>query len=177
MIRLDFGCGVKKLPEFIGIDLLNLPGIDCVADLTQSWPFASESVDDARASHFIEHLDGKQRVHFFNELYRVLKTGASCLVICPHWSHYVAYGDISHAWPAVSEYFFEYLNRDWRAKEAPHTDRKYVPWGFDCHFHYRMGFGFEEKYLRMDQSLLDNTYAPHYRDVVMELQFTVVKVR
>lgn len=84
-------------------------------------------VDEVRSSHFVEHLTGDQRVGFFNELWRVMKPGATAQIVVPNWSHACAYGDPTHQWPPMSSWFPLYLHQGWRAGNAPHV-------GFTCHF-------------------------------------------
>lgn len=140
-IRLDLGCGPNPKPGFIGVDTLPFDGkVAVVHDLRRPWPWADGSVEEAHSSHFLEHLTAWERVHFCNELYRVLKTGSSCQLIVPHWASCRAYGDPSHQWPAVSEFFFYYLSREWRAGNAPHTDVANIPHGFSCDFEVTWGY-------------------------------------
>ena len=106
------------------------------------WPFEDGSVAEAYSSHCVEHLNAVERCHFFNELYRVLTPGATAKIITPHWSTCRAYGDPTHAWPPIGEFFFMYLRRDWRLgtrngtfrANAPHTDVMYWPLGYACDF-------------------------------------------
>lgn len=122
-IRLDLGCGKAKKPGFTGVDSIAFEGVDVVCDLAQSrWPWADNSVEEAHCSHMLEHIPAKQRAHFFNELYRVLKLDAKATIITPHWCSNRAYGDLTHEWPPVSEMFYWYLSAKWRAENAPHQD-------------------------------------------------------
>lgn len=122
-LKLDFGCGPNKKEGFIGVDERAFPGVDVVCNLKVTpWPWEDNSVDEAHASHFVEHLDGVERISFFNELYRVLKVGAKATIICPNWSHERAYGDPTHKWPPISTWMYFYLNKEWRDKNAPHAD-------------------------------------------------------
>lgn len=142
-LRIDIGCGSNKRAEFLGVDSLKLPNVDVVCDLRKRWPWKDDSVDEANCAHFIEHLtnlDGKwERIHFFNELYRVLKVGAKCSLVFPHWASNRYYGDPTHKEP-FSEMGFCYLNADWRVAQAPHTDKANVPYGYDCHFEVTYGY-------------------------------------
>lgn len=141
LIRLDIGCGPNKRPDHIGIDAIAFPGVDHVLDAgTQQWPFEDGSVESIHTSHFMEHLTAPQRVYFVNEAYRVLRDGGQCLITVPHWGSARAYGDPTHQWPPVSEFWFYYLSRDWRAQNAPHTDAKHWPQGFNCHFEATWGY-------------------------------------
>lgn len=143
MVKIDLGCGARKQAGFIGVDAIPFEGVDIVTDLRTRWPWEDASVDEAYASHFIEHLTAQERVHFVNELYRVLKPDAKATIITPHWSSSRAYGDPTHQWPPVSEFWFYYLSRVWRVEQgnAPHTDAAYLPWGFNCHFEATFGYG------------------------------------
>src|SRR5688572_13911022 len=101
-IKLDLGCGPNKKEGFLGVDSIKFKGVDVVFDLaTGRWPWKDNSVSEAHASHFVEHLDAKERTHFVNELYRVLKPGATAQIIVPHWASQRAYGDPTHKWPPV----------------------------------------------------------------------------
>jgi SAM-dependent methyltransferase len=140
-LKLDFGCGPNKKEGFLGVDILDFPGVDKVVDLRSSpWPFEDNSVEEAYTSHFVEHLTADERVTFVNELYRILKPGASCQIIVPHWASGRAYGDPTHMWPPVSEWWFFYLSQEWRNGNAPHTDIKFNPKGFNCNFVATWGY-------------------------------------
>jgi hypothetical protein len=156
-LKLDLGCGgQKKGPDWTGIDVMKFPGVDMVANLAEPmndtekhwnrdaplkfkrWPWKDSSVDEARSSHFIEHLEPLERIHFVNELYRVLKPGATVEIIAPHWSSMRAYGDLTHRWPPISEFWFYYLKEDWRKTNAPHNTE------YRCNFDVTWGFGIPE---------------------------------
>ena len=132
LTRLDFGCGKNKKEGFKGVDIRPWEGVDFVLDIANShWPWPDESVDEAHASHFIEHLTWPQRVHFFNELGRVMKKGAKATLIWPHWCSDRHWGDPTHQQP-MSPFGLYYLNKLWRAGDpkatppipanAPHCD-------------------------------------------------------
>jgi hypothetical protein len=98
---------------------------------------ADNSVEEVNCSHFLEHLTnlgGKwERVKFFNELYRVMKVGATATIIMPHWNSARYYGDPTHKEP-FSEFGWMYLDRAWRKSQAPATDIEFNPDGYDCDF-------------------------------------------
>jgi predicted SAM-dependent methyltransferase len=92
-LKLDLGCGKNKKPGFLGVDCRKFEGVDVVADLSKgTWPWKDGSVDEVHCSHFIEHLTAAERIHFVNELHRVLKPGAPAHVIVPHWNSHRAFG-------------------------------------------------------------------------------------
>lgn len=138
LLKIDLGCGPNKREGFVGVDERPFDGkVDVVTDLRQKWPWPDNSVDEAVASHFIEHLEADERVHFVNELYRVLKVGASAQVITPHGFSERAYGDLTHKWPPVVPFWFYYLDVGWRKINAPHNDFYTcdfaVTWGYAMH--------------------------------------------
>jgi hypothetical protein len=141
LLKLDFGCGPHKRENFQGVDAFPFVGVDHVVDLRQTpWPWADGSVEEAHASHFLEHLTATERCGFVNELYRVLIPGGSCSIIVPHWASNRAYGDPTHQWPPVSEMWFFYLSKEWRQQNAPHTDKAVFAGGFACDFEATWGY-------------------------------------
>lgn len=138
-MKLDLGCGPNKKEGHVGIDCRSFPGVDHVLDLGRDrWPFDDASVDEAHSSHMVEHLTSEQRIHFVNELHRVMKKGAKAHIITPHWAAARAYGDLTHQWPPVSEFWFLYLNAEWRKTNAPHND------GYTCDFDHSVGYSMHQ---------------------------------
>lgn len=182
-VKLDLGCGPNKLAGFTGVDRLPFGGkVDVVHNLAElePWPWDDNSVDEARASHFVEHLDAAERIHFANELWRVLKPGAQALIVVPHWASCRAYGDLSHKWPPVSEFWFFYLNRTWREANAPHLDARllresaYNERGYTCDFDFGAGYTFNPNLsVRSDeykQFALEN-----YKEAAQDIIATLTK--
>lgn len=135
-MKLDLGCGKNKKEGFIGVDTRPFEGVDQVVDLTQKWPWEDNSVDEVNASHIVEHFEAKERIHFVNELYRVLKPGAKAFIVTPHWCSQRATGDLDHRWPPVSEFWYFYLSKEWRDVNAPHND--FYSCDFDATWGYNM---------------------------------------
>lgn len=127
LLKLDLGCGKNTREGFEGVDLREF-GQKHIADLRKAWPWADGSIEEAHSSHFVEHLTAPERIHFANELCRVMRTGAKATIITPYWASARAYGDLTHQWPPVSEWWFLYLNKAWREQNAPHND------GYTCDF-------------------------------------------
>jgi hypothetical protein len=141
LVKLDLGCGPNKKEGFLGLDQYEFDGVDHVVDLGRDrLQFDDGEVEEVHASHFIEHLDAKGRCHLFNELHRIMAPGAKMTMIVPHWGSSRAYGDPTHAWPPLGEFWFYYLKREWREANAPHTDQKNLPWGYDCDFEATWGY-------------------------------------
>ena len=149
-IRLDLGCGMNKRKDgaWLGVDRIGFEGVDLVHDLTQPWPWSDNSIEEAHSSHFVEHLFAPQRIHFINELYRVLKPGGKATLIAPYYGSERAYGDLTHQWPPVCGMWFYYMSREWRmgnvekgiGANAPHDDITHNPQGYSCDFSATWGY-------------------------------------
>jgi predicted SAM-dependent methyltransferase len=105
-IRLDIGCGGNKQPNFVGMDVRALPGVDVVWDINRHpWPFPDESVLVAFASHLVEHIppvaigpDGTwfPFMAFMDEVWRVLKPAGEFAMALPHGNSQGYLQDPSH---------------------------------------------------------------------------------
>ncbi len=93
-MRLDIACGHHKENGWTGIDIQRLAGVDIVQDLNvYPWPIDSESVDQAKAWHILEHIppvavteNGTRRpfIEFMDECWRILKVGARIDIETPY---------------------------------------------------------------------------------------------
>jgi hypothetical protein len=140
-LRLDLGAGINRRPGFTSVDIIPFEGLDIVADLTEPWPWEDGSVEEIHMSHFLEHFTPPQRCHILNEAYRVLKDDRKATIICPNWSSSRAYGDPTHQWPPLGGFFFNYLRKEWRDTQAPHTDASNIPRTYSCDFEWTYGYG------------------------------------
>lgn len=192
-MKLDLGCGSHKEQGFVGVDAQKSEGVDVVCDLgAEKWPFADDSVDEARASHVIEHLPGERvdfklnvdwerhthsvarvltypRAHFFNELWRVLKKGAKATIVTPCWSSCRAYGDHTHQWPPVSEFLLFYLDADWRAVHAKHD-----PVTYTCNFAHSHDYIASPAFTGRSQEFMSFATA-FYKEAAQDMVATVIK--
>lgn len=131
LLRLDFGCGERCEPGFEGVDK-HFPGAAHKVDLFRfPLPWDDGSVDEIRASHFVEHIPAREIegkdvdaghedmigrdmfIAFFDECYRILKPEGSMTVIVPNLRSDRAFMDPTHRRFICAE-TFGYLNRDWR---------------------------------------------------------------
>lgn len=118
-LKLDIGCGKNPKEGFTGVDAIDF-GQKHVLDVRKGLPFKQASVDEIHSSHFVEHLTWPERINFFNEIYRVMKSGATATIITPNWSHECHYGDPTHQAP-LSQWYRLYLCKEWRSSQAPHA--------------------------------------------------------
>jgi SAM-dependent methyltransferase len=172
-LRIDLGCGKEKQKGFIGCDRRAFPGVDVVMNLTTRWPWHDNTVDEALMSHALEHFTGLQRVHIFNELYRVLKPGGFATIITPHWCSTRAYGDFTHVWPPVSEFLYSYLSKQWRTANAPDTDIEWNPAGYNCDFEADVRYSLHPQISALDESSRNNAilfYKEACQDMVVAIR-------
>jgi SAM-dependent methyltransferase len=137
MVKLDLGCGKNPKEGFEGVDIRDFGQKHILNIGVAKWPWEDASVEEVHCSHFVEHLTAAERIHFVNELHRVLIPGGKCSLIVPHWNSNRAYGDLTHQWPPVSEMWFYYLAKSWRESQAPHNDAYTcdfdATWGYSLH--------------------------------------------
>ena len=166
-LRIDLGCGPNKKAGFLGVDERQFDGkVDLVHDLRKKWPWKDGSVDELNASHFLEHLTWPERVHFFNEAYRVMKKGATGNIIIPHWCSSRFYGDPTHKEP-ISEFAFMYINKAWRDANAPHT-------GYKCDFDATWGYAPHPGLAGRNQEYVQNALT-WWKEAATDLQVTITR--
>ncbi len=185
LVKLDFGCGPNPREGFEGVDRIQFDGkVTHLLDVRETpWPWPDNSVEEAHASHFLEHLtnlDGKwERVKFFNELHRVLIPGGKCQLIFPHWASMRYYGDPTHKEP-FSEFGFYYLAREWRlgnaekgiGANAPHADVSHNPNGYSCDFEAVWGYGIHPLIQLKNQEAQQFAFQ-FYKEAIQDLHATL----
>lgn len=155
---------VKKEPKKIVLELKRSD----LKKLRKKWPWKSKSVDEVTASHLIQYLKPSERIHFMNELHRILKAECKATIIVPHWASCRAYGDIDAEWPPVSELWLFYLKKEWREINIPKEKR------YKCDFDATWGYG-------MHQSIANRTqeYQQHaitfWKEAAQDLMATLIK--
>lgn len=63
LLKLNLGCGFKRIPGYLNVDSVPDCNPDQVVDLEKfPWPWADNSVDDVQLIHVLERLG---RDHYF----------------------------------------------------------------------------------------------------------------
>lgn len=94
-IRVNFGCGPRPREGYYGLDWLELPGVDIVADLNQ--PLAAlpdNSVEAIYTHHTFEHIVNFTQL--LQEIHRVVVPNGRIEVIVPHFSNPYGFSDPTH---------------------------------------------------------------------------------
>jgi hypothetical protein len=167
--KLDLGCGKNPRAGYSGVDERDF-GQPITHDLRTAWPWRDGTVESVVCSHFVEHLTGSERIHFANELYRVLIPGGKAEIITPHWASCRAYGDMTHQWPPVSEFWFYYLSKVWREQNAPHND------GYTCDFACTWGYSMRQDLLSRNTEFQQFALQNH-KEAAQDMVATMVAVK
>lgn len=159
-IIINLGCGSKKLPGEIGVDIFESPCVDIVTDLNvYPLPFEDNSIDIVRSSHCFEHLDNL--VALMEDIHRLLRPGGLLELTVPHVSNIEFFRDPTHKHSftfGTMDYFvrgmkpidythieFDYIERKLHfsgglrgtigkllAKISPRRYEKYHCWKYPC---------------------------------------------
>lgn len=95
-MNLNLGCCDRAVEGFVGVDITPGPCVDQVVDLEGSWPWPDSSIEDVLAFDVAEHIGDRERkfgdhprrhplgrIHFMNELHRVLQPGGRATIEVP----------------------------------------------------------------------------------------------
>ena len=94
-VIIELGCGARKKEGRIGIDAVDLPGVDIVADLEKGLPFLPDnSIDQIHCRHLLEHIRNFESL--MTEMVRVLKKDGTAHIFVPHFSNPHYYSDYTH---------------------------------------------------------------------------------
>lgn len=101
-IKINLGAGTDIQPDYVNVDMVDLPGINVVHNLTHyPWPFKDESATEIRAIDVLEHLPpyiGEEHgvIKFINECWRILKPGGELYIQTPGWRAEFLWIDPTH---------------------------------------------------------------------------------
>jgi predicted SAM-dependent methyltransferase len=165
-MKLDLGCGKNKQPDFIGVDCVEMEGVDKVMDLEVfPWDFEDESVEEIYCSHYIEHTPDLMK--FMDECYRILKPGGKATFLAPYYNSVRAWQDPTHK-RAISEATFLYFNKGWREQN------KLEHYPIKSDFDYTYGYFFYPLWVNRSEEA-KNFAIIHYTNVIMDIQAILTK--
>lgn len=106
-MKLNLGCSDRVIPGFIGVDIAS--PADQIVDLARPWPWQESSVQEVLAYDVCEHIGDEYladdrhtngRIHFMNELHRVLIPGGRAIIETPNAARgFGYYQDPTHVSP------------------------------------------------------------------------------
>ncbi len=85
-LKLHIGCGMRHIPGYIHVDIMDAPHIDhrCLADKLHD--FATQSVSLIYASHVLEHFGRYEVEGVLREWHRVLAPGGVLRIAVPDFA-------------------------------------------------------------------------------------------
>lgn len=126
-MKLNLGCGDKKMPGWVNVDSVPDCQPDMVVDLEKfPWPWPDNSVEEILLSHVLEHLGETRDTYLgiIKEMYRVCRHDARIRIMVPHPRHDHFLWDPTHVRPILIEglqMFDQSLNRQWIANKWANT--------------------------------------------------------
>lgn len=106
---LDLGCGDKKIPDSIGVDLYNKQKADVIANIKIGLPFKDNTFDVVNCSHILEHFS--DLIPIMEDIYRITKKEGKVLIEMPHYTSPNAWGNPTH-YRCFNSTSFNYFDND-----------------------------------------------------------------
>jgi hypothetical protein len=126
-LKLNLGCGFKKIDGFVGVDAESACKPDMIYDIEQTpWPWADNSVDEIYLIHVMEHLGrtSSQYILIIQELFRICDNNARIIIEVPHHRNDNFHSDPTHVRPITIlglQMFDQNLNQNWINRGLPVT--------------------------------------------------------
>jgi len=166
-LNINVGCGTDDKEGYIGIDREDFNGkVDIVMDIEEvPLPIEDNLVDEVYCAHVLEHLDRPELL--IKEFYRVLKPGALCHIVIPHYSH-----PNSHV--CVHKNYWGINNRILFTSDY-HEFENWSKVGWDVNFANRTGW--KQRILKPFIKRYPSIYEGHFAAImpIAELQFKLIK--
>lgn len=100
MLRLNLGCGSRKIDGFVHVDLADYPHIDYKCDIKNLTMFENDSVDLIYCSHALQYFDRLDAYVALTEWHRVLKVDGILRLAVPDFEAivkvYLKYCDLEY---------------------------------------------------------------------------------
>ncbi|MBI5115674.1 methyltransferase domain-containing protein [Candidatus Poribacteria bacterium] len=97
-MKLNLGCGNKKLPLYVNVDIVHSRAVDVVADLNRApFPFKNDSFEEVLCDHVLAHMDNFHRT--IMEIVRITKDGGKLRVFASYFPSTKWFGDPDHKIP------------------------------------------------------------------------------
>lgn len=125
MVKIELGSARSHPIGFTTIDISPEFKPDIVCDLENGIPFDDNSVEEVRATHFLEHIS--DTIFMMNEIWRVCENGAIVNIIVPHQDSLMAFADPTHK-RVFNEESFKYF-----CSNGEHY-WSHISYGIKCNF-------------------------------------------
>jgi CRISPR/Cas system-associated endonuclease/helicase Cas3 len=117
-LRLNLGCGAKRLDGYINVDRFGEPDLRFNLE-TFPYPWKDNSIIEIEMHHVLEHLGQQTETYLkiIQELYRICKPGAKVHITVPHHRSDRFFHDPTHVRPITSvglRMFSKRQNQEWQ---------------------------------------------------------------
>jgi ubiquinone/menaquinone biosynthesis C-methylase UbiE len=94
MVKLNIGCGKKRIEGYVNIDVSDKFRPDVIADMCRL-PYKDGTIDEIYTSHTLEHVRDFRKG--MKEMHRVLKQGGTLTIVVPYPASLTTYHP-HHIW-------------------------------------------------------------------------------
>ena len=109
-MKLNIGCGNKKIEGYLGVDKFKCDAADYICDIeNEKLPFEDNTITAIILDNVIEHFNDIPKV--INELVRVSRKGTTIKIITPHFSSLKSWIDPTHL-HHLSYFSFDHFERE-----------------------------------------------------------------
>ncbi len=120
---LDLGCGQRKLPGAVGMDVIRESQADVFHDMNRlPWPFEANSFDLILANHALEHAENVVAV--MSEAHRVSRADGHVIIQVPYFRSADAFADPTH------KHFFTSSSLDYFIEKSRLYEYRYASFCF-----------------------------------------------
>jgi len=110
-MKLNLGCGNKKIDSYTGVDFICNDNVDIVHDLNLfPYPFGDGTIDEILMDNVLEHLN--DLIAVMEELDRILKPGGILKINVPYAKSDGAFKDPTHK-HFFTERTFQYFSENY----------------------------------------------------------------
>lgn len=140
-IKLELGSGGKDREGFYAVDLLELDGVDIIADLNKPLDLLPDaSVDYIYSRHTFEHIH--EFLPLMREIYRLVVKNGTIEIIVPHFSNVYGFSDPTHVrlFGLYSMFYFVSSQNQPGKRKVPefYTDNRFILKSIKIEF-YKLG--------------------------------------
>lgn len=127
-LKLNLGCGRDPKTGYYGVDLVEMDGVDVVADFNSGLPWLPDnSVQEIITFHVFEHVE--KFLPLMREIHRVVKDNGRISITVPHCSNIFGFSDPTHVrfFGLYSMYYFVPPEKQPLPRKVPafYTDTRY----------------------------------------------------
>lgn len=154
-LKIDLGCGPRPKKGYYSLDILEISGVDIVADLNHPLEMLPDnSCSHIFSNHVFEHIQDLNVL--MGEIFRIAKPNAIIEIVVPHFSNVFGFSDPTHIrlFGVYSFYYYVSKSNQPKLRKVPdfYTNYKYLVNSIQIEF-YRL-------------SLLDRLLVPIMRKLV-----------